>query len=246
MSPAGTRVPIEVAVRGKTYVGADGRPHEALRGVSFALAAGQVGALIGPSGCGKTTLLRIVAGLDGRFDGTLALPASGHPALVFQEPRLLPWRNVWDNVCLAAPDAGEGEIAALFAALGFGAHRGHYPGELSLGLARRAAIVRALAARPNLLLLDEPFASLDAATTERLVKELTDIIARERTTTLLVTHDVDLAIRLADVVFVLSEGPVRLLGAVPISTPRGGLSQPAIAQAHERIAALQGTMKSAR
>ena len=194
-----------IAVRGKSHIGADGRPHEALRGGSLALEGGQVGALVGPSGCGKTTLLRILAGLDGRFDGTLALPASGRLALAFQEPRLLPWRNVEDNVRLAAPDASEGEIAALFTAL---------------GLARRAAIVRALAARPNLLLLDEPFASLDAATTERLVEALTDIIEREGTTTPLVTHDVDPAIRLADVVFVLSQGLGRLLGSIAIPLAR--------------------------
>src|SRR5579863_8808495 len=109
MSPAGVRDRLEIAVRGKTHVGADGRPHEALRDVAFALEAGQVGAILGPSGCGKTSLLRIIAGLDARFEGNLTLPASGRPALVFQEPRLLPWRNVEDNIRLAAPDAGEVE-----------------------------------------------------------------------------------------------------------------------------------------
>jgi ABC-type nitrate/sulfonate/bicarbonate transport system ATPase subunit len=129
---------------------------------------GNCAALVGPTGCGKITLLRIVAGLDRDFDGIVAIPAHGTLAMVFQEPRLLPWRTVEQNVRLAAPRVTDAGLELLFHTLGLEAHRAHYPGELSLGLARRVALARAFAAKPDLLLLDEPFVSLDDALAARL------------------------------------------------------------------------------
>ena len=123
---------------------------------------------------------------------------------------MLPWRCVEDNVRLVVPDIGDAELGVLFAALGLSEHRQHFPNELSLGLARRVALARALAVHPDLLLLDEPFASLDAATAAALVEQITDIVEARGMTTLLATHDIDAAIRLADVVYVLSDGPARL------------------------------------
>ncbi len=238
MSPAGARARLEVSIRSKAYLGAAGQSRGALQDVAFAVENGRVGAIVGPSGCGKTTLLRIVAGLDRNFEGVVALPQSGRLAVVFQEPRLLPWRSVEDNVRLAASEIGASELTRLFAALGLADHRQHYPGELSLGLARRVALARALATQPDLLLLDEPFASLDAATAAGLVDQLGDLVETRLVTTLLVTHDINAAIRLADVIFVLSAAPGRLLAQILIAHPRRRLTPAAIAEIAARIEAL--------
>jgi NitT/TauT family transport system ATP-binding protein len=140
--------------------------------------------------------------------------------MVFQEPRLLPWRTVEDNVRLAAPQARDGVLSALFGTLGLAEHRRHYPGELSLGLARRVALARAFAVEPDLLVLDEPFVSLDKALADRLRAELVELVGRRPVTTLLVTHDVEEAIGLADRLLVLSASPARVLADVPVARPR--------------------------
>jgi NitT/TauT family transport system ATP-binding protein len=140
--------------------------------------------------------------------------------MVFQEPRLLPWRTVEQNVRLAAPAATDANLNGLFLALGLAGHRDHYPGELSLGLARRVALARAFAVEPDLLLLDEPFVSLDDALAARLRDELAELVTRRPVTTLLVTHDVDEAIGLADRLFLLSASPARVLAEVPVARPR--------------------------
>lgn len=231
---------LEVSILAKRYRGARGEPpREVLRDVSLTLAPGQVGAILGPSGCGKTTLLRIVAGLDRGFEGTIRLPGSSVPAMVFQEPRLLPWRSVEDNLRLVAPAIDPATCDALLLALGLTAHRRHFPADLSLGLARRVAIARALAVRPDLLLLDEPFASLDAATATRLLDELVTLVESRRMTTLLVTHDIGTAVRLADAIFVLSASPARLLARIDIAQPRRRLTDIMAADVTARIAAFQ-------
>ena len=228
---------LEAAIRAKRHRGARGESREALRDVHLALAAGEVGAVLGPSGCGKTTLLRIVAGLDRDYEGTVRLPGAGRAAMVFQEPRLLPWRTVEENLRFVAPALAAAEVDALLVPLGLSGHRRHYPGELSLGLARRAAIARALAVRPDLLLLDEPFASLDAATAGRLVDQLVDLVEGRPVTTLLVTHDVATALRLADAIFVLSGAPARLAARVDLPLSRTRLTREAAAEAERRVAA---------
>src|SRR5262249_29959707 len=153
---------------------------------------------------------RIIAGLDREYDGRVALPDHGKLGMVFQEPRLLPWRTLAQNVRLAAPQASDASIDALFRALGLEAHRDHYPGELSLGQARRVALARAFAVEPDLLLLDEPFVSLDDALAARLRDELAELVSRRPVTTLLVTHNVEEAIGLADRLFLLSASPARV------------------------------------
>src|SRR5262245_32338497 len=140
--------------------------------------------------------------------------------MLFQEPRLLPWRTVEENVRLIAPQIGEDELGALFDVLELTTHRGHYPGELSLGLARRVALARAFAVAPELLLLDEPFVSLDDALAARLREELAMLVDRRSVTTLLVTHDVEEAARLADRLFLLSPRPAQVVAEVPIGSPR--------------------------
>ena len=220
MSPAGVLERLEVAIRQKAYSAATGGTLRVIDGLTFSLGKGEVGALVGPSGCGKTTLLRIIAGLDADYEGEVRLPDHGRLGMVFQEPRLLPWRTLEQNVRLAAPQVTDDELTTLFAALGLSAHRQHYPGELSLGLARRVALARAFAVNPNLLLLDEPFVSLDDALATRLRDELAELVTRRPVTTLLVTHNVEEAIALADRLFLLSPSPTRVMAELPIPNPR--------------------------
>jgi ABC-type nitrate/sulfonate/bicarbonate transport system ATPase subunit len=124
-------------------------------------------------------LLRILVGLDREFEGNVRLPAYGRFGVVFQEPRLLPWRTVEENVRLVAPHADEAALDALFVPLGIAEHRRHYPGELSLGLARRVALARAFAVKPDLLVLDEPFVSLDTALAVKMRIELVELVTRQ-------------------------------------------------------------------
>jgi ABC-type nitrate/sulfonate/bicarbonate transport system ATPase subunit len=220
MSPAGVLARLEVAIRQKAYSAATGGTLRVIDGLTFSLGKGEVGALVGPSGCGKTTLLRIIAGLDADYEGEVHLPDHGRLGMVFQEPRLLPWRTLEQNVRLAAPQVTDDELTTLFAALGLTAHRQHYPGELSLGLARRVALARAFAVNPDLLLLDEPLVSLDDALATRLRDELAELVTRRPVTTLLVTHNVEEAIALADRLFLLSPSPTRVTAELPIPNPR--------------------------
>jgi NitT/TauT family transport system ATP-binding protein len=234
--PAGVRDRLDVSIKQKSYRSASGGQLQVLGELAFSLAHGEVGALVGPSGCGKTTLLRIIAGLDRDFEGGVTLPAHGTLGMVFQEPRLLPWRTVEQNVRLAAPHATDAVLDTLFRALGLGAHRDHFPGELSLGLARRVALARAFAVGPDLLLLDEPFVSLDDALAARLRDELADLVARSPVTTLLVTHNIDEAIALADRLLLLSESPARVVAEVPIARPRTARTPAVIAAIRDEIA----------
>jgi ABC-type nitrate/sulfonate/bicarbonate transport system ATPase subunit len=236
MPPAGVRDRLDVAIKRKSYLAASGGRLEVLGELGFSLRTGEVAALVGPSGCGKTTLLRIIAGLDRDFDGAVQLPAHGTLGMVFQEPRLLPWRTVEQNVRLAAPAATDANLDALFATLGLAAHRDHYPGELSLGLARRVALARAFAVEPDLLLLDEPFVSLDDALAARLREELAALVDSRHVTTLLVTHDVDEAIALADRLLLLSASPARVLAKVPVARPRKAHTRDELAAMRDEVA----------
>lgn len=236
---AGDAAPLELRIDAKVYLSADGTPVDAVRGLQLRLEAGSFGALIGPSGCGKTTILRIAAGLDPDFRGQLRAPGSGRLGFVFQEPRLLPWRTVEDNIRLALP-AHEAavDLTDLVEILGLGSHLARYPGELSLGLARRAAIARAFAVRPDFLLLDEPFVSLDEAVADRLREQLLALTSRTKVTTLFVTHDVASAIQLADRLFFLSDRPARILLEKSLPAPRGTRSRKVVASIREEMRVL--------
>jgi NitT/TauT family transport system ATP-binding protein len=161
---------------------------------------------------------------------------------VFQEPRLLPWRTLEQNVRLGAPEATDSELDALFDALGLAAHRHYFPGELSLGLARRVALARAFAVKPDLLVLDEPFVSLDAALAKHLQEELAALVTSRRVTTLLVTHSIDEAIGLADRLFLLSASPAHVVAEVPIARPRARHTAEELAKIREDIARALGKM----
>jgi sulfonate transport system ATP-binding protein len=235
MYPAGASGRLELHIKQKSYRAATGGRLQVLGELSITLPKGEVAALVGPSGCGKTTLLRVIMGLDRDFEGVVSLPANCRLGVVFQEPRLLPWWTVEQNIRLAAPQASPEATSALFAALELTEHRQHYPGELSLGLARRVALARAFAIEPDLLVLDEPFVSLDAPLADRLRAELIELVSRKPVTTLLVTHSMDEAIELADRVLLLSASPARILADVPIEHPRSARSADEIAVIANRV-----------
>jgi ABC-type nitrate/sulfonate/bicarbonate transport system ATPase subunit len=225
----GDPVQLEVDISSKKFENAAGERHDVLAGIKFALRAGEVGVFVGPSGCGKSTMLKILAGLDHDYQGHISRPAGARLGMVFQEPRLLPWRSVEENVRLAAPHADEAKLSELFTILELTEHRSHFPGELSLGLARRVALARAYAIDPDFLILDEPLASLDDALAARLREQIATLVGSRSVTTLLVTHNLDDAVRLGDRLFLLSSRPARILADLPIRTPRSTRGEAEIA-----------------
>ena len=178
-----------------------------IRNLNLQIERGEFVALLGESGCGKTTLLRALAGLDPVQAGRIVAPK--RPAVVFQEHRLLPWDNLWRNVSLglAVPDA-RARAAAALTEVGLGDRLDDWPRNLSGGQAQRVALARALVQQPELLLLDEPFAALDALTRIRMHALVRELVTRHRPGVLLVTHDVDEAITLADRILVMRHGAI--------------------------------------
>ncbi len=205
---------------------------EALGPLDFTIAGGSFVALLGPSGCGKSTLVRVLAGLLQPTRGVALLdgvePDGGGTGILFQDANLLPWRRVRDNMALPLELAGvEREsryraVRKLLPVLGLEGFDMAWPAELSGGMAQRVAIGRVLLQEPDLLLLDEPFGALDAITREQLGLDLLRFRARAGQTVLMVTHDINEALLLADRVLVLSPRPGRLVAdlAVPLPRPR--------------------------
>jgi sulfonate transport system ATP-binding protein len=176
-------------------------------GLDLTIAQGEFVALLGKSGCGKTTLLRVLAGLDRAEEGDVRAPS--RRTVVFQEHRLLPWLPVWRNVVIGLPPAQRRErAAAALAEVGLASHAQAWPVTLSGGEAQRVALARALVREPALLLLDEPFAALDALTRIKMHALVRALVERHRPAVLLVTHDVDEAIVLADRVLVMRGGAI--------------------------------------
>ena len=178
-----------------------------IRSLDLTIARGEFVALLGTSGCGKTTLLRALASLDpidgGRIDGP------PRPAVVFQEPRLLPWEPLWRNVALGLPEKDcRGLAEKALREVGLGDRLDDWPRNLSGGQAQRVALARALVQSPRLLLLDEPFAALDALTRIRMQALVRDLVDRHHPGVLLVTHDVDEAIALGDRALVMRDGGI--------------------------------------
>ncbi|WP_425073966.1 ABC transporter ATP-binding protein [Sagittula sp. S175] len=177
--------------------------------VRFDIAPGETVALVGPSGIGKSTVLRIVAGIDQRFDGTVERPEE--MAIVFQEPTLLPWRSARDNLLLTQPGlTPEGAEQAL-ERVGLAGRGDAFPGHLSLGQQRRLSLARAFAGVPELLIMDEPFVSLDPEMAEQMMALTEQLIAETRPATLFVTHAEAEAARLATRVLHLDGQPATLV-----------------------------------
>jgi NitT/TauT family transport system ATP-binding protein len=191
---------------------------------------GQFVSIVGPSGCGKSTFLKIVNGLLPTYDGEIDMltPASGgaSDAMVFQDASLLPWFSVLSNVayglrCLGVPRKAAVEKAMpLIKMVGLAGFESKYPYQLSGGMQQRANLARALAVDPEILLMDEPFAALDAQTRELMQAELMRITGEARKTVLFITHQIDEAIFLADRVLVMSARPGRIIADIPIDMPR--------------------------
>ena len=206
---------------------------EALSGIELDIADGETIALIGPSGCGKSTLLGIVGGLleptAGRvtFSGQMPSDSLNPFTYIFQDFALLPWRSVAANVALALEHRGLGaaecreRVASALALTGLAEFAAAYPKQLSGGMRQRVGIARALVVRPAVLLLDEPLSALDAQTRELLMEDLLRIWAREKSTRVYVTHNLEEAARLADRVVVLSRRPGRIREIVRVDVPVG-------------------------
>lgn len=235
---------LEVAIRHKVYPGAR---QPALENLSFHAAEGEFVAVVGPSGAGKSTLLNILGGLDRALEGEVRLrgrPLHGNGAppvrigMMFQSPRLMPWLTALDNVRLVLGDDVESTalVRRLLQEVGLATAEGAFPGQLSGGMQRRVALARAFAVRPALLLLDEPFVSLDAPTAARLRRQLLALWAASRPTVMYVTHELREALAMADRVLFLSSGPGRVVLEHSIQLPRPReLEDRAVTELHGRL-----------
>jgi NitT/TauT family transport system ATP-binding protein len=218
---------LEIAKLGKMF-----GDLEALRSIDLAVERGEFISLVGPSGCGKTTFLRIIAGLETATSGTVLIDGrvlstpGGDRGFVFQNDNLLPWRTVLSNAIIGREVAGPiGEAERrrtrdLLKLVGLGGFEDYYPRQLSGGMRQRVNLARALAIDPEVLLMDEPFSSLDAQTREIMQTELLRIWDQGRKTVLFVTHQIDEAVFLADRVLVLARRPGRIQEVVTIKLPR--------------------------
>ena len=208
---------IDIHIQSKSYGSL-----EVLKDIRFQVREGEFVCLFGPSGTGKSTMLNAVAGIDTNFTGDIAIQGDPRLGYVFQEPRLAPWLTVRQNLELvtAEDSALTADIDALLAAVGLTDFADAFPQQLSLGMARRVAIVRAFAVRPGLLLLDEPFVSLDAENSQRLRALLGELWTSRPTTTLFVTHDLREAVELSDRILFFSSRPAQLVREVAVTLPR--------------------------
>jgi len=219
-----------------------------LEGANLAVDEGQFVSLVGPSGSGKSSLLRAVIGLQQPLAGTVEAELDrSEIGILFQDDALLPWRTAHDNVALGLrfqglePRRASEEAEAWLERLGLAGFGGRYPRHLSGGQRKRVALAQVLARRPRLLLMDEPFASLDAIVRARIVQDLVDLVERERIRVLLVTHDLEEALSLSDVVYLLSQGPrARITQQYPVPIPRPrnvvhARTHPAFAPLYERL-----------
>jgi len=230
---------LSVEIRAKTYASrTPGVAHLALSDLSFTVPGGQFACIVGPSGSGKTTLLNIVSGLDRDVEGAVKLgdgagtaPTNLPIGYMFQTPRLFPWLSVLDNVRIVMDrrDIEAGEAERLLAEMHLGDVTGAFPNRLSGGMQRRVALARAFAVKPRLLLMDEPFVSLEAPVANKLRHLLLETWKARRTTVLFVTHDLGEALALADRILFLSASPGRIVLDLPVDLPRPrNLEDPAV------------------
>ncbi|MGH4031960.1 ABC transporter ATP-binding protein [Actinomycetota bacterium Odt1-20B] len=228
----------------------------AVENVSLTVSEGEFVVLVGPSGCGKTTLLRLVAGFERAASGTARVrggaPVPGRgTGVVFQQPRLFPWRTVGGNIAFALARHGvperlrRAQTEELLARVGLSGMARRRTWELSGGQQQRVAIARALASEPGLLLMDEPFAALDALTRERLQEEVRTLAASTGTTVLFVTHSAEEAVLLGSRVLVMAGGPGRIVTELPIELDRAPDTDPGALRATAAFARLRGEVVEA-
>jgi len=216
---------LRVDVRAKRFGAAQVLGH-----VAFTLAAGETAALLGPSGVGKSTLLAMIAGTDADFDGAIARPP-GRLAMVFQTPRLLPWRTLAENIALIPGAGGIDAARALLARVGLGAAADQHPERVSLGMQRRAALARALAVRPSLLLMDEPLVSLDVESAQAMRALIAQTLAETGAAALIATHDRREALALTGRLLELGGAPATLLSDRASPLDAAARADPALVEA---------------
>ena len=216
---------------GKTFF-VQGEPKLALQNINAEIRTGEFVSIVGASGCGKSTLIRIAAGLEQASEGgvyvedNLVIKPGQDRGMVFQQFSLFPWLTVKENVMFGLQDqcpdkARRGEKALVWVErVGLGEFVDYYPNQLSGGMQQRVAIARALAPGPKVLLMDEPFAALDAQTRGRMQRHLLEIWRNLNITVVFITHDLEEAVLLADKIFVLAPKPGRLVATLPIDIPR--------------------------
>lgn len=197
----------------------EGRKVPVLNGIDLDIPQGQITVILGQSGCGKTTLLRLTGGLEAADSGEVLWEGNHKTAFVFQEPRLMPWLTVWDNVVfgLKKSEQDKEKIQSLIGTVGLSGFEKAYPSQLSGGMKQRAAIARALAYEPDFIMMDEPFAALDYFTREQMQKELLRVQKVKRSSILFVTHSIDEALILGDRIVVIEKGLVKKV--YPVETP---------------------------
>ena len=214
---------IQINIHNKTYK-VEGHTHNAIAELQLQVKRNEFVCLVGPSGCGKTTLLNIVAGLDKQYQGQISIHHDGsspHIGYIFQNPRLLPWYTVRQNIELIFSQAPPAElIDSLLAEMQLAEVQHTYPERLSLGMQRRVAIIRAFAINPDVLLMDEPFVSLDAPSARQIRGMLYTLWQQRPHTVLFVTHDLREAIALADRLIFLSPAPMQTLADIPVNIAR--------------------------
>ncbi|MEQ1635316.1 MAG: ABC transporter ATP-binding protein [Methylococcales bacterium] len=217
---------IQIYIKTKRYPAiGQAKQHLAIENLQLRIQAGEFICLVGPSGCGKTTLLNIIADLDQDFEGEISLDSGQHrhPKIgyVFQNPRLLPWRTVRENIELALTEPQSNKsIDELIAVMQLTDMQHVYPERLSLGMSRRVAIIRAFAINPELLLMDEPFVSIDAPTARQVRLLLLQLWQQRPHSVLFVTHDLREAIGLADRLVFLSPSPMSVITEIRVPIAR--------------------------
>lgn len=231
---------LSVDVRRKVFPALGQRSaNEVLRNVRLSIDPRSFVVLTGPSGCGKSTLLNIVAGLDTDYEGSVRFEGDEpRIAFVFQTPRLLPWRTVEENIRLALPKGDQrlGRVGELIERVGLTEAAHAYPERISLGMQRRAALARAFVIEPDLLLMDEPFVSLDDPTAQDLRKVLIELWTRRPTTVLFVTHDRFEAVMLATQILRMASGSATIVEDVAVQlTPRERADRDVVAREQKRI-----------
>lgn len=219
--------PLTIELRDKTFH--DRQPLRALGKIQFDIKAGEFVCILGPSGCGKSTLLRLISGLDTDFDGKIVLGEriikwpERDCGIAFQEPRLLPWLSVKENIVFglySKNDKSSVQIDELLKLLDLKQFADTYPNQLSGGMAQRVSLARALVNLPDLLLLDEPFGALDELTKRRLQEEAQKVLSKEKTTVLMVTHDIEEAVFMSDRILLMSKRPGEILESYAVDMPK--------------------------